>query len=42
MIAEHLRALDSPDHLHPGHPGLVDHTLEDDDTKNDSRPRFLR
>jgi hypothetical protein len=30
MIAEHLRALDSPDPLHPGRPGLVDHTLEDD------------
>jgi hypothetical protein len=30
MIAEHLHALDSPDPLHPGRPGLVDHTLEDD------------
>jgi hypothetical protein len=30
MITEHLHALDSPGHLHPGHPGLVDHTLEDD------------
>jgi hypothetical protein len=30
MIAEHLHALDSPDPLHPGRPGLVDQTLEDD------------
>jgi hypothetical protein len=30
MIAEQLHALDSPDTLHPGRPGLVDHTLEDD------------
>jgi hypothetical protein len=30
MIAEHLHALDSPGPLHPGRPGLVDHTLEDD------------
>jgi hypothetical protein len=30
MIAEHLHALDSPDLLHSGHLGLVDHTLEDD------------
>jgi hypothetical protein len=30
MIAEHLHALDSADHLHPGRPGLVDHTPEDD------------
>jgi hypothetical protein len=30
MIPEHLHALDSPDALHPGRPGLVDHTLEDD------------
>jgi hypothetical protein len=30
MIAEHLHAIDSPDPLHPGRPGLVDHTLEDD------------
>jgi hypothetical protein len=29
MIAEHLHALDSPDPLHPGLPGLVDHTLKD-------------
>jgi hypothetical protein len=30
MIAEHLHALDSPDLFHPGRPGLVDQTLEDD------------
>jgi hypothetical protein len=30
MIAEHLLALDSSGRLHPGHPGPVDHTLEDD------------
>jgi hypothetical protein len=30
MIAEHLHALDSPGPLHPGRPGLVGHTLEDD------------
>jgi hypothetical protein len=30
MIAEHLHALDSPDPLHPGRPGLVDHSLEND------------
>jgi hypothetical protein len=30
MIAKHLHALDSPDPLHPGCSGLVDHTLEDD------------
>jgi hypothetical protein len=29
MIAEHLPALDSPDRLHPGRPGLVGHALED-------------
>jgi hypothetical protein len=48
MIAEHLHALDFPDHLHPGRPELVDHTLEViscdsvfDDPKNDSLSRFL-
>jgi hypothetical protein len=30
MTAEHLHALDPPDPLHPGRPGLVDHTMEDD------------
>jgi hypothetical protein len=29
MIAGHLHALDSPDPLHPGRPGLADHILED-------------
>jgi hypothetical protein len=30
MVAEHLHAFDSPGPSHPGRPGLVDHTLEDD------------
>jgi hypothetical protein len=30
MTAEHLHALDYPDPLHSGRPGLVDHTLKND------------
>jgi hypothetical protein len=38
MTAEHLHALDFPDPVHPGRPGLVDYTLEDEPVRSSVLP----